>query len=261
MGLSGKHNTMKEPTAAQPKKISSRISNSLLASWNEFQKTGNLDVPDFARRFREFIAGFKSATISSRLLLQSWGDILNYPELREEILHTLPLAETARFLDKIALLAEKSSEEKLPEWERLIAEILFTFKQSGWLQKISDAGQADEWFRIYLRLIRAGRFTLGRLLQTWSRHYSDEIIFQYTLAGRIIRLTWEDMWHRVRVIGRALQLAERQAGTKPRVAILTENRIEGVLTDLACLAYGYVNVVVPVNAAPANRLTSSKTAK
>ncbi len=224
----------------------------LLEQWEEYQKTGKLDVEGFARQFVSLLkqgvtlSGKKGTAL--RGLLDHWGDIFQQSETRRAILQELSLATAEQFVRQINQQFRRLKRLDFYTLQRWSGEILFAFKHSDWRQKVYQAEQTERWFELYLSLIETARFNVGALLQTWSRHYQDEIAFQYTIAERTFHLGWEEMWERILRIGNALRKLSDESGQELRVAILSENRIEGVLVDLACLTFGIVNVMVPANA-------------
>ena len=60
-------------------------------------------------------------------------------------------------------------------------------------------------------------------------------------------LTWRQAAGRVEVLARGL-IGLAEDGEPGPVAILSENRLEMALVDLACLTSGIVNVLIPANA-------------
>ncbi len=224
----------------------------LLQQWNAYQKTGKLDTEAFAARFSELLrhpfslSGKKGAAF--RELLDHWGDLFQPPEIRRAIFRALSLEVAEEFIDRFVRQIRRAKSLDFPTLQRWSGEILFAFKHSDWRQKVYRANRTEPWFKRYLALIDAARFNVGAMLQTWSRHYQDEIAFQYTVAERTFHLGWEEMWERILRIGNALLGLSASVDGELRVAILSENRIESVLVDLACLTFGIVNVMVPANA-------------
>jgi long-chain acyl-CoA synthetase len=59
-------------------------------------------------------------------------------------------------------------------------------------------------------------------------------------------VTWRQTAARVDVLARGLVAVARQGA--PRVAIISENRIEMAIADLACQTAGLVSVMIPAQA-------------
>ncbi len=227
--------------------------NRLLTIWEEYQKTGRIDTRQFTRFFENMLkTGKRHLTLSHPAfcqLLDLWGAIFQQEEIRKSIYENIPLHTAEKFFYQ---LAETFRKEKtaLPQIQKWVGDILFSLKHTLWREKIYHAGKTDQWFSLYLALIESGNFNIGNLLRSWNNFYQDNAAFKYTVAGRSITIIWGDLWERINRIGLALQEHFRKSGTKPHVAIISENRPEMVMADLACLTFGIVDIMVPVNAVP-----------
>ena len=248
---------MRVKTQTTPKTVRAKQANTrLLQLWENYMKTGQLDIPRFAETFFRVVhrglAPEKPRAHRDRSILDHWSEFFIQREIREALFQHLTLESAETFLEKLIPSLQSLTASDMPRVQRWVGELLFTFKHSRWREKIYQAQRVNRWFQLYLQLIHVGKFNTGALLRTWSQHYSEDVAFQYTIAERSFHLSWEELWERILRIGEAIRLYSTQEGILPRVAILSENRIEGVLTDLACLTFGFVNVMIPANSAPDN---------
>ncbi len=234
----------------------SRSKTELLKLWETYLKTGQLKVERFAHTFSRVLEQglnpLPSGARTDRNILNHWSSFFTQKHIRQAIFQHLSLGTAEKFVQEIDTHFRKMLPDQSVQVQRWVGELLFTFKHSQWREKIYQAGRTERWFDLYLELIRTGRFNTGAMLRTWSQHYAEEVAFQYTAAERSFHLSWEELWERVLRIGNAIRQYGQEFSLQPRVAILSENRIEGVLTDLACLTFGFVNVMVPANASPDN---------
>ena len=109
-----------------------------------------------------------------------------------------------------------------------------------------ERDRLDAWAARVLAAIDASRFTVGALFDQRVRAYGSRVLFQLGDGAGSRVLSWRRTASRVEAIARGLLALEGSSPT--RVAILSENRIEAILVDLACLTTGIVDVLVPANA-------------
>ena len=225
----------------------------LLTTWKEYQKTGRIEAEQFSRHFTDALktASQESVPFSPALrqLLDIWDIIFKQEELRQNIYRDLPLNVAEDFL---AQLCQKFSRENVSssQIQKWIGFLLFSFKQADWREKIYREEKTDQWFSTYLKLIETGNFNVGSLLNSWNNFYQHKVAFKHTRAGRTVSITWEELWEKINRIGMALRNHFQQTRAHPHIAIISENRPEMVLADLACLTFGVVDIMVPVNAVP-----------
>jgi long-chain acyl-CoA synthetase len=81
--------------------------------------------------------------------------------------------------------------------------------------------------------------------------YESEILFQIPGFPGTSVLSWRQTATRVEQIAAGLISLDANGEPAP-LAIVSENRLEMALVDLACLTHGLVNVMVPANATEAD---------
>ncbi len=125
--------------------------------------------------------------------------------------------------------------------------LLDVLRRSPVLRRIAAADAVDTWSDRILELVNISDFTFPRLFAQRSAAYGSRVLFRVPHNGGARSITWYQVSGRVDLIGRGL-LALTAEHPESRVAILSENRLEMALTDLACLATGIVNVMIPATA-------------
>ncbi len=128
---------------------------------------------------------------------------------------------------------------------------LDVIRRSPLLKRIAEAGAVDLWSELILRLVEASHFTFGPLFEQRVAGYGSRTLFELPGTNSTSKVSWHQVAGRVGLIARGL-LALRKAETSGPVAILSENRLEMALTDLACLTTGIVDVMIPANATEAD---------
>jgi long-subunit acyl-CoA synthetase (AMP-forming)/GNAT superfamily N-acetyltransferase len=104
----------------------------------------------------------------------------------------------------------------------------------------------EGWTRLLVPAIDRADYTFGELLR--SREETDPRTVAIRVPGSGIRdLTVADVGRRTRSLARGL-LSLLRDDPEARVAILSENRLEAALVDLACLSNGIVDMPLPANA-------------
>ncbi len=109
---------------------------------------------------------------------------------------------------------------------------------------VAEARRIDAWWPIVLGLLDASEFTLGRMLAQRVASLGARTLFRIPSRGEQGRLSWLEVSLSVDRLARGL-LALRDEGLTGPVAILSENRYEMAIADLACLTTGIVNVMIP----------------
>jgi long-subunit acyl-CoA synthetase (AMP-forming)/GNAT superfamily N-acetyltransferase len=131
-----------------------------------------------------------------------------------------------------------------------IMELLDRMRRPALLKRI-EPDQRNAWASRFLAGIEAAQLTVGGLFRQRVERYGSKVLFRFEREDRMSRLTWRRTGARVELIARALLALDGSDEPGP-VAILSENRIEMALVDLACLTSGLFNVLVPANATDAD---------
>jgi long-subunit acyl-CoA synthetase (AMP-forming)/GNAT superfamily N-acetyltransferase len=164
----------------------------------------------------------------------------------DALLESLPLVRldelARRHLDRLNAVGGKAPIElRHRAWD-----LLDVLRRSRLLCRISRAGETARWAERLLDIIDASHFTFGQLFRLRADAYGSRTLFRLRGLHGSQLVTWHQAAGRVDLIARGL-LAVSEEGAAP-VAILSENRLEVALIDLACLSSGTVNVMIPATA-------------
>ncbi|MFL5261151.1 MAG: AMP-binding protein, partial [Anaeromyxobacteraceae bacterium] len=123
---------------------------------------------------------------------------------------------------------------------------LFDTTRRRFFTEALKGDQLAGWTRLLLPAIERADYTLGEVLR--SREETDP----KTVAIRVLgtdacELTVADVARRTRSIARGLFALMRDE-PDGRVAILSENSLESMLCDIACLTNGIIDFPLPANA-------------
>lgn len=146
-------------------------------------------------------------------------------------------------LDELAAMADEAAAGSSREacWDLLDA-----LRRPAVLKRIDAAGQVDAWASRILALIDASQLTMPTLLRRRAEEYGAKVLFEIPTPGRARSVTWRQTAAWVDALARGL-IAIAGEGS-PKIAIISENRIEMVFADLACQAAGLVSVLIPAQA-------------
>ncbi len=158
-------------------------------------------------------------------------------------------------LDELATLFDRSVDRlhRNPDavtLQRAVMDLLDLLRRPAFLKRI-DAVDRNAWADRFLAGIEAAALTVGPLFRQRADKLGSRVLFRYQRAGRARNLTWRRARSRVELIARALLSLDDGATPRP-VALLSENRIELALADLACLTSDIFNVLVPANSTDAD---------
>ena len=169
-------------------------------------------------------------------------------ELNGRVRSGTPLSDVA--VELLAGLMQGSAarlrEREDTDGRRFAWELLDLVRRPELLTRI-DPAQRNVWGDRILELIDASRFTVGPLFRHRAELYGSKILFESWATGQRRVTSWRDAAAQVESYARRL-LALAEGAESPRIALLSENRLELALLDLACLSTGIVNIMVPANA-------------
>jgi len=129
---------------------------------------------------------------------------------------------------------------------RLTWELLDVLRRTAVLRRIAR-DDVEGWAARILRLLELSHFTVGPLFHQRAELYGSKILFEVDPKDPRGSWSWRRVAARVEFLSRVL-LSLDPTDTPAPIAILSENRIEMALLDLACLTAGLTNVMVPANA-------------
>ncbi|MCF6238264.1 MAG: AMP-binding protein, partial [Candidatus Marinimicrobia bacterium] len=107
----------------------------------------------------------------------------------------------------------------------------------------------DQWFNLEMELIRKLDYTPGVLFQRRTEQLGKKSLFKFKQGREWQTRSWSAISNTVDHL--AAGLIDLMGNNNPRIAILSENRLEVACTDIACLSYGFVNVPIQPAAPPA----------
>lgn len=162
-------------------------------------------------------------------------------------------------LPALAALAERCSErlaaagEDLPPLplRRMAWEVLDLVRRPSVLRRIAAADRVDEWSSSILSLVERSHLTVGQLFRRRADAYGSKPLFEIPSPVGNKTLTWRQVSSRVEALALGL-LSLSEDGSPAPVGILSENRLETALADLACFTAGLVSVLVPATSTPSD---------
>jgi long-subunit acyl-CoA synthetase (AMP-forming)/N-acetylglutamate synthase-like GNAT family acetyltransferase len=157
------------------------------------------------------------------------------PDARDR-LEQLPLDELAELVD-----AATSGSSRTACWD-----LLDTLRRPAVLRRIDAEGSVDAWAGRILGLIDASQLTMATILRRRAEEYGAKVLFEIPGPGGGRSVTWRQTAAWVDALARGLMAIA--GGETPRVAIISENRVEMAFADLACQTAGLVSVLIPAQA-------------
>lgn len=156
----------------------------------------------------------------------------------------------ADLLERCVARLEAGGESRDSDLRVLTWDTLDLVRRREVLRRIERAA-VPEWADRLLRAVDSSDLTVGPLFRQRAATYGAKILFEIPEAGGSRRITWEQAARQVDTLARGLLALDGPERTAP-VAILSENRIEMALLDLACLTSGIQNAMVPANSTEAD---------
>jgi long-subunit acyl-CoA synthetase (AMP-forming)/predicted N-acetyltransferase YhbS len=169
---------------------------------------------------------------------------------RDSLLAALDVDELGRLLERTAGWCRTADADAVASCRRLTWDALDLVRQPVVSRRIA-AAEIDRWSARILDAVEASHLTVGPLFRQRAEQYGSRTLFEIPQSGGTRSLSWRQTAGRVDFLARALLSLDSSEQPAP-VAILSENRIEMALVDLACLTAGLVNVLIPANATEAD---------
>lgn len=111
---------------------------------------------------------------------------------------------------------------------------LHTTRRSEFLLALGNDELRRRWTEVVFTILQQTNYTLRDLLRHVSETHPKRILFRDLTHEPSIDWTYDQIYRHIREIGCLFYQTMEQ---KPRVAIYSENCLEGACTDLACLSY------------------------
>lgn len=113
-------------------------------------------------------------------------------------------------------------------------------------RRIAELGRQEPWLDLILEIAAASRYTVGRMFAMRVAAYGPRTFLRVPSHGDAGRHSWLEVASDVDRVAKGLLFVQEELGGGP-FAILSENRYEMAVADLACLTTGLVNVMVPAH--------------
>ncbi len=222
-------------------------------TYEELAGIANSPVEEALAMARAALESAARAADPARALEIDRGALLVLRDARhiDGILEELELDVLASLADRWCRRLEAEGEAPAVETRRGAWEVLDLLRRVPVRRRIAAAGAAREWADRILRLIDLSHLTFGTILQRHAALYGSKTLLQIPTPSGVRSLSWRQVAARVDSLARGL-LSLAGDGEPPRVAILSENRLEMAIADLACLSAGLVDVIIPGNATEAD---------
>ena len=169
---------------------------------------------------------------------------LRFSQARGGILAEVPLADLGRYAERLTRELRKGKDQGRA---RAAHDLLDLLRHPAVLRRIAEAGAVPAWTNRILGLVERSQFTFARLLAQRIEIYGDRTFLRDPTPGDERFVSWREAGARMDLYARGLLAIATERG-EGRVGILSENRLETALLDMACLGAGIVDVMVPANA-------------
>ncbi|MCK5378866.1 MAG: AMP-binding protein, partial [Acidobacteria bacterium] len=149
-------------------------------------------------------------------------------------------------------LVHRLEDQPTPDDLRTAEDLLDAVRVRPLRRRIAETGTTDEWADRLTRLIETCNFTFPKLFRQRAERHPSRTLFIIPGRKSARNVTWSQASGRVDLLARGLIALTQDDPQGSTLAILSRNRLEMVLTDLACLTSGIVNVMIPATATEAD---------
>jgi long-chain acyl-CoA synthetase len=120
----------------------------------------------------------------------------------------------------------------------LLNDFLKETGKSGFLQALATPDARNRWAEVVFKILQEINFTLRDLIDQRIAEHPNKVLFKDMSTANAIDWTYAQIGRRLREMASLFYLTTE---SQPRVALYTENCLEGACADLACLSYGIFN--------------------
>lgn len=133
------------------------------------------------------------------------------------------------------LLKSKSHKKKL---------LLFLneSRKPFFLSSLTKKEQRDKWINLIFGILKETNYGLKEMFEQRVLEHPDKILFKGKTKSKPFEWTYRQVQNYIKETAAFIYTVERES---PRIAIFTQNSIEGAICDLACLCYDIFNT--PLN--------------
>jgi len=170
---------------------------------------------------------------------------------RDLMLDKLDLECLAGLLERCVERIADSGEPAAIDLREVTWESLDLLRRPAVLRRIAEGGVTGLWAQRILSAVEASNLTVGPLFRQRTATYATKVLFEVPSSSGSEGLTWSQVAEQVEILARGLW-SLTSAEDQCRIAILSENRPEMAMLDLACLTSGLPNVVIAANATDAD---------
>ncbi|MBD3160992.1 MAG: GNAT family N-acetyltransferase [Candidatus Eisenbacteria bacterium] len=147
----------------------------------------------------------------------------------------------------------RTAEEEPEERERLRAPTLWILEAGRWpafLTRIADTPLADRWLEAVLEAIRVYALSFGDLFRLRVSQQPERIQVVVPRGSGERKISRRTLGEDVAAAAAGIRSLLPDPPGRVQLALFTPNRYEGMVTDLASLTEGIVNVPIPADATP-----------
>lgn len=192
------------------------------------------------------IAGREEGVDRAEALDRSVLEVLRDAPQRDRILERLDLESLAALAARCAARLATEGDTPTPARREAAWDLLDLVRRSSVARRIASSGETAPWAGRLLDLIDRSHLTMAVLLGRRAAEYGAKTLFEVPAPGGSRAVSWRQTSARVDALARGLLALA--SGSDPRVAIVSENRLEMALVDLACHAAGLVSIMIPASA-------------
>ena len=100
---------------------------------------------------------------------------------------------------------------------------------------VLDTEARNRWAEIVFRVLQLTQYSLDDLMRQRVEEHPQQLLFKDMSVSPTVDWTYEQIYRHLREIAAVIRLSVQD---EPRVALYTENCVEGACTDLSCLCSG-----------------------
>lgn len=171
--------------------------------------------------------------------------------VNETLQHTTPEQVIAALEEALVGFRTASPGEEREAAREALLDILDAGRHPAFLRRISETPLAGRWLGSVLAAIGDANIGLGDLLRLRVAQRPESPMFRIPAKdGSVLTLSRMRVGERIRDLAAGLTRLIDGRPEGVTLAILAPNRLETILTDLACLTHGIVNAPIAADATP-----------
>ena len=119
---------------------------------------------------------------------------------------------------------------------------------------IKKSNKTEDWFQFLTKLIKESNYHFGYMLRQRSIRYQNNVAINIIRDNKVIKYSYKQLWSKTIEVEKSLISLNNNHNhdNKLNIGILSNNNLNSVLVDFACLSFSHRVIPIPLNSTSKN---------